>query len=87
VLTPDEAVFLGARPFGRTPGEGTVELTTDGGARVPAELSEDAREIAWSMLRVAAQADPSAEVHYLDDDEISALIDWEAEKWRQDMAR
>jgi rhamnose utilization protein RhaD (predicted bifunctional aldolase and dehydrogenase) len=87
VLTPDEAVFLGPRPFSRTPGEGTVELTADGGARVRADLSEDAREIARSMLQVAVHADPSAEVRYLDDDEVAALIDWEAEKWRRGMER
>lgn len=87
VLTPDEAVFLGPRPFSRTAGEGTAEVTADGAVRVRADLSEDAREIAKSMLQVAVHADPSAEVRYLDDDEVAALIDWEAEKWRRGMER
>lgn len=88
VLTPDEAVFLGSRPFtdGREPG-GSVVIGEDGSVRVAAAMSEDARDIARGFLQVAAHADPDAEMRYLDDDEVAALVDWEAEKWRRGMER
>ena len=86
VLTPDEAVFLGPRPFGPDGGS-TATVTPDGAVRVPADLSADAREIALSMIQVAAHADAAAPVRYLGDDDITALIDWEAEKWRRGMER
>jgi ribulose-5-phosphate 4-epimerase/fuculose-1-phosphate aldolase len=88
VLTPDEAVFLGRRPFGDTarPG-GSAFVTPEGGVVMPQDLSADAREIALSMVEVAVQADPAAPVRYIDDDEVSALVDWEAEKWRRGMER
>ena len=88
VLTPDEAVFLGSRPFAAEDGQGaTGVITPDGAVHVSAELSADAREIARSMVEVAAHADPGAEVRYLDGAEVAALVDWEAEKWRRGMER
>lgn len=87
VITPDEAVFLGPRPFGEPGAGATCTVLPDGSVQVPAELSEDAREIAWSMVVVAGHADPAVGVRYLDQDEVAALVDWEAEKWRQAMQR
>lgn len=88
VLTPDEAVFLGRRPFGEDFRDGcTAVVTADGAVLVRDALSADAREIASSMVQVALQADPGSAVHYLDDDEVTALVDWEAEKWRRAMER
>jgi ribulose-5-phosphate 4-epimerase/fuculose-1-phosphate aldolase len=88
VLTPDEAVFLGSRPFGTARGEGSpLVVTPDGGVELDGPLSADAREIAASFVAVARHADPSAPVRYLDTDEVAALVDWEAEKWRRGMER
>ena len=88
VLTPDEAVFLGSRPFADAPGQGgSGVITADGAVHVSADMSEDAREIARSMVEVAAHADPAAAVRYLGEDEVRDLVDWEAEKWRRGMER
>ena len=88
VLTPDEAVFLGSRPFADAPGQGASGVVTaDGAVHVSADMSVDAREIACSMIEVAAHADPAAPARYLDDDEVRALVDWEAEQWRRGMER
>jgi rhamnose utilization protein RhaD (predicted bifunctional aldolase and dehydrogenase) len=88
VLTPDEAVFLGSRPFADAPGRGSsLVVTPDGGVVVDGELSADAREIALSFVAAAQHADPTAPVRYLDEDEVGALVDWEAEKWRRGMER
>jgi rhamnose utilization protein RhaD (predicted bifunctional aldolase and dehydrogenase) len=88
VLTPDEAVFLGRRPFGDDASQGVSAVVTPEGAVLVREgLSADAREIALSMVQVAAHADPSAAVRYLDEGQVTALVDWEAEKWRRGMER
>lgn len=88
VLTPDEAVFLGPRPFALLEEPtGRIRVTPDGAVLAPADLSADARDIAVSLLEVAAHADPAAATRYLDDDEIRALVTWEAEEWRRGMQR
>ncbi|MGY1735187.1 class II aldolase/adducin family protein [Geodermatophilus sp. SYSU D00684] len=88
VLTPDSAVFLGSRPFGTAPGQGSpLVVTPDGGVVVDGPLSADAREIGRGLVAMARHADPSAPVRYLDDDEVADLVDWEAEKWRRGMER
>lgn len=88
VLTPDEAVFLGPRPFTEAgAGDGGATITPEGGVVVPDGMSADAREIAASFVAASAHADPSAPVRYLDEAEVSALVDWEAEKWRRGMER
>jgi ribulose-5-phosphate 4-epimerase/fuculose-1-phosphate aldolase len=88
VLTPDEAVFLGRRPFGDDASQGvSAVVTPDGGVQVREGLSDDAREIALSMVQVAAHADPEAPVRYLDEGQVTALVDWEAETWRRGMQR
>jgi len=88
VLTPDEAVFLGPRPFALLADPiGCARVTPDGAVLVPEDLSADARDIALSLLDVAAHADPAAPTRYLDDDEVGALINWEAETWRRGMQR
>ena len=88
VLTPDSAVFLGSRPFGTAPGQGSpLVVTPEGGVVADGPLSGDAREIGRGLVAMARHADPSAPVRYLDDDEVADLVDWEAEKWRRGMER
>ena len=88
VLTPDEAVFLGSRPFTDVAGTGgSAVIGSDGAVHVSPELSSDAREIAQSFIAVAAHADEAAPVRYLGEDEVRDLVDWEAEKWRREMQR
>ena len=88
VLTPDSAVFLGSRPFGAEPAQGSsLVVTAEGGVVVDGPLSADAREIGRGLVGVAQHADPSAPVRYLDEDEVAELVDWEAETWRRAMQR
>lgn len=89
-LTPDAAVFLGARPFTssaeRSSSTACVVLP-DGSVEVAVELGPDEREIAVSMLDVGRLLSGSEPGRVLDDREIRELIDWDAEKWRRGMRR
>ena len=87
VLTPDEAVFLGPRPFGNTLEGSSAVITPDGAVDVREDLSADARDLVLSLLPVAAHLDPQAPLRYLAEAEVAELVDWEAEKWRLGMQR
>jgi len=88
VLTPDEAVFLGPQPFAVDWVDSAAAVLTGSGAVLGrSDLSADARDIVLSLIQVAAHVDPHQPVRYLEEDEIAALLGWEAEKWRQGLAR
>jgi ribulose-5-phosphate 4-epimerase/fuculose-1-phosphate aldolase len=94
-LTPDSAVFLGPRPFGRIdagppdPDDGSVHagfVSDDGAVWLRPAFGPDEREVAVSLVDVARQArgdSPST----LSAADVDALINWEAEKWRQQLKR
>ncbi|GAA3154141.1 class II aldolase/adducin family protein [Blastococcus jejuensis] len=94
-LTPDSAVFLGPRPFGRidrgpAPQDGGSPhagfVADDGSVWLRPGLGADEREVAASLVDVARQVE-DPHVVTLTDDHIDALINWEAEKWRQQLKR
>jgi hypothetical protein len=92
-LTPDSAVFLGPEPFGRTqdgPGpEGTVHsgfVAGDGSVWLHTGLGADEREVAASLVDIARQV-PAGEVSTLTAAQVDELVNWEAEKWRQQLKR
>lgn len=86
VLTPDSAVFLGARPFGTGEDASALCIASDDGAVwVPDLLSADAAEVVESLVNVAGLVAGSPS--YLMSSEVGELVDWDAEKWRREQQR
>lgn len=86
VLTPDSAVFLGTRPFGPEGDDrATCVLSADGAVWVPEELSEDAAQVAESLVHAARFVVGAP--RYLRTADVAELIGWDAEKWRQEQQR
>jgi ribulose-5-phosphate 4-epimerase/fuculose-1-phosphate aldolase len=94
-LTPDSAVFLGPVPFGRiaagppvtdagSPHSGFV--ADDGSVWLRPGLGPDEREVAVSLVDVARQT-AGGDVSTLSDAQVDELVNWEAEKWRQQLKR
>jgi hypothetical protein len=94
-LTPDSAVFLGPVPFGRIPAgppAGDDEsphagfVADDGSVWLRPALGADEREVAASLVDVARQRD-GGDVSTLSAADVDELVNWEAEKWRQQLKR
>lgn len=85
VLTPDSAVYLGPRPFGATGTGASCVLLEDGAVGVSAALSADACQVVESLVAVALEA--RQPIRCLPEDEVSALVGWEAEQWRRAQQR
>jgi len=92
--TPDQAVFLGARPFHDERAEEAdvdpstlLRVTTEGALLARRSVSADALEIAVSIIDVLHGVREGAEVRQLEEAQIAELIDWDAEKWRRQLER
>jgi len=92
-LTPDSAVFLGPRPFGRTPtgpgpegSEHSGFVADDGSVWLRTDLGADEREVAASLVDVVRQV-PDRQVSTLSPEQVDELVNWEAEKWRRQLKR
>jgi ribulose-5-phosphate 4-epimerase/fuculose-1-phosphate aldolase len=92
-LTPDSAVFLGPQPFGRTvrgPGQEDSPhagfVADDGSVWLRPGLGADEREVAASLVDVARQV-IAGPVSILTPEQVDELVNWEAEKWRQQLKR
>ena len=99
-LTPDSAVFLGPAPFGRIPAGPPADddpsvhtgfVADDGSVWLRPQLGSDEREIAASLVDAARQVDPrvldDGAVSTLSAEQVDELVNWEAEKWRQQLKR
>ena len=93
-LTPDSAVFLGPAPFGRIPtgppaDDGSPHagfVADDGSVWLRPALGVDEREVAASLVDVARQRG-NGDVSPLTAADVDELVNWEAEKWRQQLKR
>lgn len=92
-LTPDSAVFLGPRPFGRIEAGPAPEsdahsafVAADGSVWVPPGLGDDEREIAVSLVDAARQV-RGTDVTTLSGAQVDELVNWEAENWRRQQKR
>jgi ribulose-5-phosphate 4-epimerase/fuculose-1-phosphate aldolase len=91
VLTPDQLVFLGEKPFSRardvvrpaTSGLSNVIIYNDGSVFASTNLSNDALEIAQSFVTIARLSRPTCQPSYLSPEDIESLVNWDAEKWRK----
>ena len=89
VLTPDEAVFLGANPFVLSENliPGVITISLDGILNFPEETSQDRRDLALFYVKVAKLIEKKAEINYLPSVEVTSLLNWDKEKLRIAMAK
>jgi rhamnose utilization protein RhaD (predicted bifunctional aldolase and dehydrogenase) len=89
VLTPDEAVFLGRKPFieSETSVEQSVSINSAGQLLFPEGFSPDRIEMAQFYVRVAKLIEKRTSVSYLPIEEVDSLLGWDKEKIRIAMAK
>ena len=83
---PDHVVFLGPAAATEPGGPSKLLLTADG-AFLPDDASGSAQAMASCLAHVLARLPGHAELRRLSIDEELALMDWDAEKYRQQLER
>jgi rhamnose utilization protein RhaD (predicted bifunctional aldolase and dehydrogenase) len=88
VLTPDEAVFLGRKPFVRSEEavKDSVCINTQGDLLFPEGFSNDRIAMANFYVRVAKLIEKKSLVSYLSIAEVDSILDWDKERLRIAMA-
>jgi rhamnose utilization protein RhaD (predicted bifunctional aldolase and dehydrogenase) len=86
VLVPDEAVLLGARPFGNSLAACSISIDDDGETKFEIAPTQDARDIARMLVAVGQHVPTGAELNYLSDSDVADLLNWDMEKFRQEMS-
>lgn len=89
VLTPDEAVFLGAKPFvnSEEPIPNSVGINSKGELLFPDGFSSDRTDLAKFYIRVAKLIERKTQVNYLPEKEVHELLGWDKEQIRIAMAK
>jgi rhamnose utilization protein RhaD (predicted bifunctional aldolase and dehydrogenase) len=89
VLTPDEAVFLGAKPFVKSekPLSNSVGINSKGKLLFPDGFSTDRTDLAKFYERVAKLMERKTQINYLSDLEVRELLGWDKEQIRITMAQ
>jgi rhamnose utilization protein RhaD (predicted bifunctional aldolase and dehydrogenase) len=89
VLTPDEAVFLGAKPFAKSEESLTnsVGINQKGELLFPDRFSSDRTDLAKFYMRVAKLIERKTNVDYLPAKEVHELLSWDKEQIRIAMAK
>ena len=86
VLVPDEAVLLGARPFGNSLAACSISIDDDGETKFEIAPTQDARDIARMLVAVGQHVPTDAKLNYLSDSDVVDLLNWDMEKFRQEMS-
>jgi len=89
ILVPDEAVLLGPTVFGPddTYAHNVIYLDRFGTSYTKGDLGSDARDVARMLIAVGQHVSVDAELNYLSDYEVAELLDWDMEKFRQEMTK
>lgn len=89
VLTPDEAVFLGAKPFVKSeePIPSSVGINSKGELLFPNGFTSDRANLARFYMRVAKLIERKTQVNYLPEKEVHELLGWEKEQIRIAIAK
>jgi rhamnose utilization protein RhaD (predicted bifunctional aldolase and dehydrogenase) len=89
VLTPDEAVFLGEKPFLKSEEVllNSVAINSIGELLFPKLLTSDRIELAKFYVRVAKLIEKKTQVNYLPEKEVHELLGWDKEQIRIAMAK
>ncbi len=87
ILTPDEVVFLGRKPFssGSETDESAVIFDEDGLPYLKRQISNDAAEVASLFINMGWNMDNETNTNYLSENQVNELLDWDMEKMRQKM--
>ena len=87
-LYPDHVIFLGpAATASPAPGPTKLHLDPGVGARLAESIGPSADELALCLALVLERVPAEAELHYLTAAEEAELLDWDAEQYRQAIAR
>ena len=91
VIFPDQAVFLGAsipcfNDLNAINKETPLLVIKDKGVFVSCSSKKDVDEILLSLAEVLLRLEKEQTIRYLEKDEISSLLDWDAEKYRQNLS-
>ena len=89
ILVPDEAVLLGPKVFGSDESfqQNVIYVDPNGSSKTNDDLGSDARDIARMLIAVGQHVSSGALINYLSDDEVAELLDWDMEKFRQEMTK
>ena len=89
VLTPDEAVFLGEKPFieSESASSNSVAINSVGEIIFPDNFSTDRVELANFYVRVAKLIERKTPVNYLPEKEVHELLGWDKEQIRIAMSK
>ena len=89
ILVPDEAVLLGPKVFGSDDSyaNNRIYLNRHGTSHTRYDLGSDARDVARMLIAVGQHVSIDAELNYLSDYEIAELLEWDMEKFRQEMTK
>ncbi len=89
VLTPDEAVFLGKKPFIESEAvvDQSIAINRVGDLIFPEGFSEDRINMANFYVRVAKMISNKTHISYLADSEVEFLLGWDKEIRRIEMAK
>jgi rhamnose utilization protein RhaD (predicted bifunctional aldolase and dehydrogenase) len=89
VLTPDEAVFLGPKPFVKSenPIDDSIGINSMGELLFPDGFSSDRTDLAKFYVRVAKLIEGKTQVSYLPKKEVNELLGWDKEQVRITMAK
>lgn len=91
VIFPDQAVFMGAsipcfNDLNAINKETPLLVIKDKGVFVSCSSKKDVDEILLSLAEVLLRLEKEQMIRYLKKDEISSLLDWDAEKYRQNLS-
>jgi hypothetical protein len=89
VMTPDEAVFLGRRPFVKSENScvDSVAVNSKGELIYPNDFSKDRIELANFYVRVAKLVERRTQINYLPENEVHEILGWDKEQIRITMAK
>ena len=89
VMTPDEAVFLGRRPFVKSENScvDSVAVNSKGELIYPNDFSKDRIELADFYVRVAKLVERRTQINYLSENEVHEILGWDKEQIRITMAK
>lgn len=88
-LYPDHVIFLGPGACAIEPKDGVhkLYLHADAGALLPNDAGPSEDEMALCLKLVLERLAPEADLRYLSASEEAALLNWDAEKYRQALAK
>ena len=87
ILTPDEAVFLGEKPFGKANEPNLkntkIKFLENNELLFDANLSNDSKDIAKLLINLDGWINDIKDINYLTESEIHNILNWDMEKFRQ----